>query len=167
MPGYGPQGHTVRTNTANDKTLESTPQEVVDALLDIIQPKSTDTLYDLGCGDGRILISAAKKYKCKAVGIEINSQTAELAKQKAKEAGVDVTIIEGDIKDQDLSNANIITMYLFPEAMVLNSLKAKTKVISIDHAIPGVNAKKHEVTINEKKYTFYIWVVPYHKVIKQ
>ena len=164
MPGYGPQ---ISAPQTVDQTLESTPQEVVDVLLDILQPKTNETLYDLGCGDGRILISATKKFGCRSVGIEINKRTAELAKQKAKEANIEVTIIEGDIKDQDLSDADIITMYLFPKAMKLHLLKPRTRIISIGHEIPGVNAQKREVTVNGKKYTFYMWTVPYYRMIKQ
>ena len=169
MPGYGPKG---RVNKQRPVTLESTPQEVVDTLLDIIQPKATETLYDLGCGDGRILISATKKFGCRSVGVEIDKQTAELASCKAKEVNLDlgqieIMIIEGDIKDQDLNGADIVIMYLFPETMKtvrFNSLKQGARVVSINHEIPGVNTQKQEVTVNGKKHTFYTHTVPYRRI---
>jgi SAM-dependent methyltransferase len=121
------------------------PENAVEKMLQAAKLKPGETLYDLGCGDGRILIRAAKKYKVKAVGIEISSALAEKAAQEARKKGLEdqVKIIHGDFMKTDLSAANVVTLYLAPTANdtlrpnLERELKPKTRVVSYDYPIEG------------------------------
>lgn len=95
------------------------PQDVVDRMLALADLDQDDVIYDLGCGDGRIVITAAKRYGCRGIGYEYDPQIAELARQNAKEQGVEhlVTIEQRDIftiERDELNRASAITLYLLP-----------------------------------------------------
>ncbi len=94
-----------------------TPHNVVDAMLALAQVKESDLLYDLGCGDGRILIAAAKKVGCRGVGYDIDPERVAESRANVKQESLDhlITIHEADIFTLDLSQADVITMYLLPE----------------------------------------------------
>lgn len=122
-----------------------TPERAVDKMLEMANPKPGETLYDLGCGDGRILITAAKRYRVKAVGIEIAEHQARIAAENVKKAGLtdQVKIIHGDFMRADLSPANVVTLYLAPVANdtlrpnLEHYLRPHTRVVSYDYPIPG------------------------------
>src|SRR5438309_3531560 len=90
------------------------PEHAVDKMLEAANLKPGETLYDLGCGDGRIVIAAAQRYKVKAVGIEISDSLAKAVAEKVKKEGQQkrVTIIHGDFMKTDLSQADVVTLYL-------------------------------------------------------
>ncbi len=121
------------------------PERAVDKMLEMANPKPGETLYDLGCGDGRILITAAKRYDVKAVGIEIAEHQAKIAAENVKKAGLQdrVKIIHGDFMRTDLSAANVVTLYLAPIANdtlrpnLERYLRPKARVVSYDYPIPG------------------------------
>lgn len=121
------------------------PERAVDKMLEMANPKPGETLYDLGCGDGRILITAAKRYKVKAVGIEIAERQAKIAAENVKKAGLQnqVKVIHGDFMRTDLSAANVITLYLAPIANdtlrpnLERYLRPRSRVVSYDYPIPG------------------------------
>jgi len=141
--------------------LDPSPQKAVDTMLRILNPTSKDYLYDLGCGDGRILITAASKYGCRGIGIEINPITADKARARVKaESPKKVFVITGDIKYQDLSRATMVTMFLYPQVMAevipkLKKLKVGTKILSYNHRIPEVDQTKY----NEDGNTYYLWEI--------
>lgn len=122
-----------------------TPEHALDKMLDMANLKSGETLYDLGCGDGTILITAAEKYKVKAVGIEISERLAKTAVERVKKAGLQnrVQVIHGDFMRTDLSAANVVTLYLAPVANdtlrpnLERYLKPNTRVVSYDYPILG------------------------------
>ena len=95
-----------------------TPQDVVDRMLEVAEVTSTDTLFDLGCGDGRIVITAAKKYGAHAVGIDIDKDRISESKRNARNAGVSslVRFEQGDILNADVSGATVVTLYLVSSA---------------------------------------------------
>lgn len=121
------------------------PERAVDKMLEMANPKPGETLYDLGCGDGRILITAAKRYNVKAVGIEIAEHQAKIAAENVKKAGLQerVKVIHGDFMRTDLSAANVVTLYLAPIANdtlrpnLERYLRPNTRVVSYDYPIPG------------------------------
>ena len=114
-----------------------TPQEVVDAMLKLAEVKSTDLVYDLGSGDGRIPITAAQKYGARAVGIDINPQRIAEANANLAKANVGdkVKFLNQDLFETDLSQATVITLYLLPSLNVklmptLKKLKPGTRIVS-------------------------------------
>ena len=121
------------------------PENAVEKMLQAANLKPGETLYDLGCGDGRILLRAAKKYRVKAVGIEISSALAEKAAQDVRKKGLQdqVKIIHGDFMKTNLSAANVVTLYLAPVANdtlrpnLERELKPQTRVVSYDYPIQG------------------------------
>ncbi len=120
------------------------PQHAVDRMLEIARLKPGETLYDLGCGEGQILIAAAQRYKVRAVGIEISRDLAETAAEKVRKAKLQsqVTIVHGDFMQTDLSKADVVTLYLAPlanESLRPNLeryLRPRTRVVSYDYPIP-------------------------------
>ncbi|MBV9762280.1 MAG: class I SAM-dependent methyltransferase [Acidobacteriaceae bacterium] len=120
------------------------PQRAVDRMLEIAKLKPGETLYDLGCGEGQILIAAAERYKVKAVGIEISRDLADTAAEKVRKAKLQsqVTIVHGDFMQTDLSKADVVTLYLAPlanESLRPNLeryLRPHTRVVSYDYPIP-------------------------------
>jgi cyclopropane fatty-acyl-phospholipid synthase-like methyltransferase len=130
-----------------------TPIEVVDRMLEMAEVKKGDLIYDLGSGDGRILIRAAKKYGARGVGIEMDSWLVAAARAKAKEEGVN-DLVEFRIEDAaktDLSRATVITLYMLPwfNEMMKPKFKAQLKpgsrIVSHDYGIEGWPPYKMEV----------------------
>jgi SAM-dependent methyltransferase len=95
-----------------------TPQDVVDRMLEVAQVTSKDTVYDLGCGDGRIVITAAKKFGAHGVGIDIDKDRIAESRRNARDAGVAslVRFEQGDILNADVSGATVVTLYLVSSA---------------------------------------------------
>ena len=117
-----------------------TPHEVVSRMLELAEIKRGDVLYDLGSGDGRIVVAAAKKFGIRSVGFEIDPVLVKDSRQIIKQAGLEelVEIREQDIRTVDFSPASVITMYLYPAAnlrlrpVLMRELKPGSRVISHD-----------------------------------
>jgi SAM-dependent methyltransferase len=115
-----------------------TPQDVVDRMLTVAQVTSNDVVYDLGSGDGRIVITAAKRYGARGVGIDIDPERIAESRRNAREAGVTalVEFRRGDILQADLSKATVVTLYLVSSAnlklrpLLTRQLPAGTRVVS-------------------------------------
>jgi cyclopropane fatty-acyl-phospholipid synthase-like methyltransferase len=115
-----------------------TPQAVVDAMLDLAHVTQTDVVYDLGCGDGRIPVTAAQKYGARGVGIDIDPKRIEEANENAKLAGVTdkVTFLTQDLFTSNISDATVVTLYLLPSLneklmpKLKKELKPGTRVVS-------------------------------------
>jgi SAM-dependent methyltransferase len=146
------------------------PENAVEKMLQAANLKPGETLYDLGCGDGRILLRAAKKYKVNAVGIEISRSLAEKAAQDVKKKGLSdrVKIIHGDFMKADLSAANVVTLYLAPAANdtlrpnLERELKPHTRVVSYDYPIEGwtpLNTWETSGHLGDV-HTIYLYEVP-------
>lgn len=123
----------------------TSPSPVVDQMLELARPKPADIVYDLGCGDGRILIAAARKYHVRAVGIELSENLVNETRKKIAAAHLEdlARVEKGDILQTDISGATIVTLYLSTTAnetlrpILEKSLKPKTRVVSYDYPIPG------------------------------
>jgi SAM-dependent methyltransferase len=155
-----------------DVVFVPTPQEVVDKMLEVAKVTKDDIVYDLGCGDGRIVVTAAKKYGCKAFGFDIDPERIKDSKKTVAEAKVGdlVTIEQKDIFTLDLSKANVITLYLLPELNVklipqLEKLKPGSRIVSHDFDMRGVKPKQHiKVTTKDgREKDVYLWVTPLEK----
>jgi len=121
-----------------------TPQSVVEHMLEMADLKAGETLYDLGCGDGRIVITAAQKFHAKAVGVEIRRDIYESTLGRVRSLGLTdtVQIIHGNALKTDLSNADVVTLYLLTSSNerlkpVLAKLKPGARVVSHDFEIHG------------------------------
>ncbi len=144
-----------------------TNQKVVDAMLKMAKVTKNDIVYDLGCGDGRIVITAAKEYGAKGTGIDIDPERIKEANANAKAAKVTgkVKFIEGDLFKQDFSNATVITLYLLPAINLklrpqLLDLKPGTRIVS--HAFDMGDWEPDE-TMTVEGSTIYFWTVPEKK----
>ena len=153
-----------------------TPNQVVNKMLELAEVKKGDVVYDLGCGDGRIVVAAAKKYGVKAIGFDIDPQRIKeaIANVKANKVEDLVTIKQADIFTLDLSEANVITLYLLPDLNVklmpqLAKLKPGSRIVSHDFDMRGAKpAVTQQVTTKdedngETEHTVYKWVVPWEK----
>ena len=143
-----------------------TPQPVVEAMLDLAQVGPDDVLYDLGSGDGRIPVTAAKEFGIRAVGIDINPVRIREANANAEEAGVTdkVTFIEGDLFEANISEASVVTLYLLRSLNVklrpklLSELRPGTRIVS--HAFDMADEWEPEETLQVDGSTIYLWTVP-------
>jgi len=159
-----------------DVVFVPTPQEVVDKMLEMAEVKKGDVVYDLGCGDGRIVVTAARKYGVKAVGFDINPVRVKESQENVKSNKVEhlVTIKQADIFTLDLREANVVALYLLPELNVrlmpqLQKLKPGSRIVSHDFDMRGAKpVQVHRMTVTEgdstrNEHTIYKWVVPWTK----
>ena len=146
-----------------------TPMEIVDKMLEIAGVTSGDVVYDLGSGDGRIVLRAAERFKAKAVGVEIDPGLARESAEKAKDMKLDnlVTIIEGDLFQTDLKPATVITVYLLLSTndrlrpVMEKDLRPGTRVVAHDIRIPGWEpTTEQEVTIGGGIHSVYLYLIP-------
>jgi predicted RNA methylase len=148
-----------------DVIFVPTPQEVVDAMLKLAKVGPNDVVYDLGSGDGRIPITAAKTFGARGVGIDIDPQRIREAMENLKTAGVGdkVRFLNQDLFTTNISEATVVTLYLLPSLNLkllpkLNAeLKPGTRVVS--HAF-DMGEIKPQQTINVNGRTVYFWTVP-------
>ena len=153
-----------------DVIFVPTPQEVVDAMLKAAKVTATDVVYDLGSGDGRIPITAAKTYGARAIGIDIDPQRIQEANANLKTAGVGdkVRFLNQDLFTTDISQATVVTLYLLPSLNTklipkLNKeLKPGTRIVShaFDMKDPDGREIKPEETLNVNGRTVYRWTIP-------
>ncbi len=148
-----------------DVIFVPTPQEVVDAMLKLAKVTASDVIFDLGSGDGRIPITAARTYGARGVGIDIDPQRIREANENLKNSGVGdkVRFLNQDLFTTDISEATVVTLYLLPSLNVkllpkLNrELKPGTRVVA--HAF-DMGDIKPEQTQNINGRTIYMWTVP-------
>lgn len=162
MPVAAQQGAGLRTP---DVIFVPTPQEVVDAMLKMAKVTKNDVIYDLGSGDGRIPITAAKVYGARAIGIDIDPVRVSEANANAKAAGVTdkVKFLNQDLFATDISEATVVTLYLLPQLNVklipklMKELKPGTRIVS--HAF-DMGDWKPEQTQSIEGRTIYYWTIP-------
>jgi predicted RNA methylase len=149
-----------------DVIFVPTPEEVVAAMLDVAKVTSGDVVYDLGCGDGRIVIAAAQKHGARGVGIDIDPQRIAEATANATKAGVNgkVKFLEADLFTTDISAASVVTLYLLPTLNVklmpklMKELKPGTRIVS--HAFDMGEAWPPEQTLDVNGRKVYYWTIP-------
>jgi hypothetical protein len=153
-----------RPSRSPDIFFAPTRQPIVDAMLRLAGVTAKDVVYDLGSGDGRIVVLAAQKYGAKGVGIELDPKLVVLSRQIASDSGVgsSVTFIEGDLFTADISPATVVTLYL--SASMLRDLEVKlkaelhkgTRIVS--HQFP-IGRWEPARTITVDGANLYLWVV--------
>ncbi|WP_167546723.1 SAM-dependent methyltransferase [Stieleria maiorica] len=141
------------------------PTTAVDALWQIIRPQSGQIILDPGCGDARILVDAARRFGAYGMGIEINPQTAALARSAVQSAGVRslVSITEGDSRRYRFYKADYVVMYLYDDLIrellpKLKSLRRGTVVVSYLHPLPAELPGQQRITVGE--HVFFVWIHP-------
>ncbi|MBI4441949.1 MAG: class I SAM-dependent methyltransferase [Acidobacteria bacterium] len=146
-----------------------TPMEVVEKMLEVAGVTSEDVVYDLGSGDGRIVIMAAEKFGAKSVGVELDRLLAEDSQERAQRRGLQdrVTIVQGDLYQTDLKPATVVTVYLLPDAneklrpMLEKNLRSGTRVIAHDIRIPGWSwATTETVQVGGSTHFVYLYRIP-------
>jgi len=152
-----------------DVPYVSTPYLVVDEMLRTAQVNQDDILYDLGCGDGRIVITAAKKYGCRGVGVDLDPQRIKESRENAKEENVEnkVKFIQKDLFEADISEATVVTLYLLSSVnlklrpKLLQDLKPGTRIVSHDFSMGEWEAdEEKEVFVGSDRHQIYFWIVP-------
>jgi len=165
----------VTAQTANHKTYSypenldvpyvPTPQEVVTGMLKLADVKKDDTVIDLGCGDGRIVVTAAKDFGARGIGYDLNPERIKEANENASKAGVEkrVKFIEKNLFEAPIAEASVVTLYLLPgvnerlKPRLLSELKPGTRVFSHSFMMPDWEpAQKTDIDGR----TIYMWVVP-------
>ena len=164
-PDYGDEVYKPSMGQAGkDVIWIPTPDALVKAMLGAAKVTSDDIVYDLGAGDGRIPIAAARQFGARAIGIEYDKDMADLARRNARRAGVDgrVQIITGDIFKEDFSKATVVTMYLLPDL----NLKLRPLILAMK---PGTRVTSHAFSMGDwepdeflsvEARDAYLWDVP-------
>ena len=147
----------------------ATPMLVVEKMLAMAEVTSRDVVYDLGSGDGRIILRAAEKYGAKAVGVELDGHLAQESRRKARELNLEelVTIIQGDLLQTNLQSATVVTIYLLPEAneklrpLLERDLRPGSRVIAHHTRIPGWRpAREEAVRVGDNTHFLYLYKIP-------
>jgi len=157
---------TAQTKKEPDVLYVPTPQPVVEAMLELAEVKATDVVYDLGSGDGRIVITAAKQYGARGVGIEMDPALIKRARETAAAAGVAdrVRFVTADLFTTDISRATVVTLYL------LQSINERLRPKLVRELKPGARIVSHvfnmgpewppEKTITVDRSRVFLWSIP-------
>ena len=146
-----------------------TPYPVVDEMLRLAKVGQSDVVFDLGCGDGRIVIAAAERHGARGVGIDIDPRRIEEANEGARRAGVAdrVRFAVQDLFETDFSSATVVTLYLFPELnaklrpKLLADLRPGALVVSHQFGIAGWTAQDGaRIYVGDTVHEVFLWVVP-------
>jgi hypothetical protein len=158
-----------------DTPYVQTPQNVVDRMLEIAKVGPADYVIDLGSGDGRMVITAAKKYGARGFGVDLDRKLVALANQNARKAGVAdrAVFYQRDLHDTDVSPASVMSIYLLPEVnlmirgRLLATLQPGTRIVSHDYGmgdwspdyLTELDAPGKTVGLNQRSKIYY-WMVP-------
>ena len=164
------QGSHGRADAVDLAPYVPTPVPVVDKMLDMAGVTGKDVLYDIGCGDGRIVITAARKYGARGVGIDIDKAMVARSAANARAAGVGgrVRFVCMDATKADVSAATVVTLYLLPESNALlrplleKQLRPGSRVVSHNYEIPGwEDRRKGEASLDDERgteHTIYLYI---------
>jgi len=168
---------TAKLKKSPDVGYYATTQDVVEEILRLAKVGKNDVVCDLGCGDGRFVITAAKKHGCRGVGYEIDPKYVKLARESAKQQGVDslVTIHEQDIFTVDLKPMTVVTLFLLPNLNArlipqLEKLPKGARIISHEFDIPGLVADRELTFVSKQddsEHLLYIYTTPLKKAPAQ
>lgn len=145
----------------------ASPIHVVDRMLELAKVRPGETLYDLGCGDGVILLEAAQKFQARAVGVEISPKLVAKAEARIEKAGLSeqARVIQGDLLNVDLTGADVVTIYLGTEInaqlrpRLEKFLKPGARVVSHDYAVRGWKPTRVE-TEGKQGHLIYLYEMP-------
>jgi len=160
-------GTACNLNRLPDVHFEVTPQDVVEEMLEMAKVTKDDIVYDLGCGDGRFVITAAKKFGARGVGIDIDPKRVQESRENSIEAGVTdrVKIIEDNLFKTNISEATVITLYLLQDLnlklrpKLFRELKPGSRIVSYVFHMGDWKPDAMKPLGNSTSY-FYVWVIP-------
>jgi SAM-dependent methyltransferase len=144
------------------------PKEIIERMLESAEVKRGELVVDLGCGDGRILITAVQKFGAKAVGVELNPKLAKEATEMIAKLGLQnhAKVIRGDIFEADLSQADVVTLYLTTSSneklrpKLEQSLRPGARVVSHDYGIRGWNPiDVQEVFVHNRRHKIFLYQI--------
>jgi protein-L-isoaspartate O-methyltransferase len=153
----------------------TTPDDVVERMLELAGTGAQDFVVDLGSGDGRIVITAARKYGARALGIELDDKLVQVSRENARRAAVleRVQFVQGDVLLTDFSRASVVTVYLLPELIgqlqsrFVDQLKPGTRIVSHSFGMAGWRPDRSMTMKVTKAHagqgdesTLYLWIVP-------
>ena len=153
----------------------TTPEEVVQRMLQLAETRADDLVVDLGSGDGRIVIAAAQNFGARGLGIELDGTLVEKSRENARRAGVAdrVSFIQGDVLAADISKASVVTVYLLPglinrlQPRFLERLEPGTRIVSHAFAMTGWKPDRRETMRIARAHpgqgdesTLFLWIVP-------
>jgi cyclopropane fatty-acyl-phospholipid synthase-like methyltransferase len=153
-----------------DVIFATTPQDVVDRMLDLAEVQEGELVYDLGCGDGRIAVAAARRCGARSVGYDIDPRRVRESRQLARAQNVQhlVSIHQADVFTLDLSAADVVAMYLLPHLNVklipqLEKLRPGARIVSHDFDMKGVEPERVVRMVSPedgREHTIYLWRTP-------
>ncbi len=144
------------------------PQAVVERMLEVAAVKPGETVFDLGCGDGRVLVTAVQRYKAKAVGIEISDKLVKQASERIVRLGLQdqAKVVKGDLREADLTGADVVVLYLLTGSnaeirpRLEKFLKPGARVVSYAYAVPGWKPARTDRTDERHGHTIYLYEMP-------
>ena len=149
-----------------DVAYVPTPKDIVRRMLQLASIRRGETLFDLGAGDGRIIIEAVRDYGVRAVGVEIDPERISRIRERLDSTGTQAELLEADLFEVDLSSADVIIIYLSASANIRLAPKLKaelkpgTRVVSLDYVLPGwVPDREVEVSTSGIKRKVYLYRV--------
>jgi SAM-dependent methyltransferase len=174
LVGYSAFAQEAKPKRDPDVPYVPTTERAVEEMLKLAKVEKGDVLYDLGCGDGRIVVTAAKKFGTHGVGIDINPVRIEEARANAKKAGVEhlVQFIEQDLFEAKINDASVVTLFLLPSVnlklrpKLLADLKPGTRVVSNTFDMGDWKAEKetalddHDYEDSYLSHKFFLWTIP-------
>jgi cyclopropane fatty-acyl-phospholipid synthase-like methyltransferase len=159
----------VTEHSQNLAPFVASPQPIVDRMLDIAEVKAGEMVYDLGCGDGRVLITAAKRFNAKGVGVELSEKLVNSTNDSIRRMNLQeqVKIIHGNLLAVNLQPADVVTIYLETNSNDLlrpnleKSLKPGARVVSHDFEVRGWKPTKVEkINSHNRNHTIYLYTMP-------
>jgi len=165
-----PSGQETRTP---DVVYVGSPYDVVAAMLKMARLTKNDLVYDLGCGDGRMIVMAAKRYGCRGIGYDIDPERVAASKRNVKENRVEglVKIVQADLFTLDFSNADVLSLYLLPEINEkllpqFEKLKPGSRLVFHNYGLEGYKADRTlRIESNEDNvgHTLYLYTIPLNR----
>lgn len=153
-----------------------TPHDVVERLLQLGEVTEKDVVYDLGCGDGRIVVAAARRFGCRAVGVDLDPERIREALALAREHKVEklVTIRQQDLFQVDLTEASVVTLFLLPNLNVklipqLEKMRPGARVLTHEFDIDGIEPEKSVTFVSKEdgnEHLLYLYRLPMRKAKK-
>ena len=152
------------------------PYAVVDRMLELAEVKPGETVYDLGCGDGRVLFSAIRKFKAQAVGVELSPVLYESTQREVRRQGLEdrIKVLHGHLLEVDLSGADVVTLYLLTDSNeklkpnLEKYLKSGARVVSHDFQMRNwVPERVEKVEAANRLHTIYVYKMPPKKLEQQ